>query len=335
MRVCLYGAGALGGFLGAHLSRSGCDVSAVEVGPTLEALRKHGLRVQTKTELLQQPVRATDQATILGVQDLIVVAVKAPHLVHVAKNIAPLIGPETIIMPAMNGVPWWFFEGFGGQYAGMRLESVDPNGAIAEAIPSRQVVGCVVHGSFSSIEPGFTRHGSGKRLIIGAPDGSDSERVRTLATLLSKAGMDVEVSRCIQMDVWYKLWGNMTMNPVSAFTGATLDRILDDPLVTRFCLAVMGEAARIGARFGCVITQTGEERNAVTRELGAFKTSMLQDVEAGKPVELDALVSVVREIGQKVGEPTPYTDILLGLTRLHAQAHGLYPLPVRSAGAGA
>jgi 2-dehydropantoate 2-reductase len=137
------------------------------------------------------------------------------------------------------------------------------------------------------------------------------------------------------MDVWYKLWGNMTMNPVSSFTGATLDRILDDPLVTRFCLAIMEEAARIGARFGCLITETGEERNAVTRELGAFKTSMLQDVEAGKPVELDALVSVVREIGQKVGEPTPYTDILLGLSRLHAQTHGLYPLPARSTGAGA
>jgi 2-dehydropantoate 2-reductase len=178
------------------------------------------------------------------------------------------------------------------------------------------------------------RHNAGKRLIIGEPDGSDSKRLRELAALLSKATFEVEVSHRIQYDIWYKLWGNMTMNPVSAFTGATLDLILDDPLVTRFCLNVMEEAARIGAKIGCVIKESGEDRNAVTRELGAFKSSMLQDVEAGKPVELNSFLAVVREIGEKVGEPTPNMDILLGLARLHAQVHGLYPRPQRSASAG-
>jgi 2-dehydropantoate 2-reductase len=335
MKICLYGVGAVGGFIGANLGRTGCKLSAVEVGRTLEALRTHGLRVQTKDELLQQPIRATDNPAELGVQDLIVVAVKGPTLVEVAKHIAPLIGPETLIMQAMNGVPWWFFHGFGGQYAGMRLESVDPGGTIAAAIPTRHIIGCVILGGFSSIEPGFVRHSAGKLLIIGEPDGSDSERLRKLAALLLKATFEVQVSQRIQYDIWHKLLGNMAMNPVSAVTGATLDLLLDDPLVARFCLNVMEEAKRIGNKFGCVIKESDEDRKAVTRKLGAFKTSMLQDVEAGKPVELDSFLGVVREIGEKVDEPTPNIDILFGLARLHAQVHGLYPHPERTAKVGA
>jgi 2-dehydropantoate 2-reductase len=237
----------------------------------------------------------------------------------------PLLGADTIVLPAVNGVPWWFFEGFGGAYAGMRIESVDPGGTIAAAIPAHHVIGCVVHMSSSVVEPGLVRHGAGNRLIIGEPGGRDSERVRALAAQLVRAGFDAPVSSCIQADVWYKLWGNMTMNPVSAITGATCDRILDDPLVNRFCLSVMREAAAIGAKIGCPIAQSGEDRNAVTRQLGAFKTSMLQDVEAGKPVEIDALVSAAREIGEKTGEPTPNIETLLGLARLHARTRGLYP----------
>jgi 2-dehydropantoate 2-reductase len=275
--------------------------------------------------LLTENVFATDDPTELGVQDLVIVAVKATALVHVAQKIAPLIGPDTIVMTAMNGVPWWFFEGFGGEYQGTRLTSVDPEGAIAAAIPPRNVIGCVVHGSFSLKEPGFARHGFGKRLIIGEPNGSDSGRIHKLAELLGTANLEIVVSSSIQYDIWFKLWGNMTMNPVSAITGATSDLILDDPLVKKFCLDIMAEAGRIGAKIGCPITQSGEERNAVTRKLGAFKTSMLQDIEAGRAVELDALVSAVREIGLKVGESTPNIDALLGLARLQAQVRGLYP----------
>lgn len=325
MKICIYGVGAVGGFIGAQLAHAGYEVNAVARGATLKALREHGLRLQSDGIFLTEKVRATDDPTELGVQDLVIVAVKATALVYVAQKIAPLIGPDTIVMTAMNGIPWWFFDGFGGEYAGTRVASVDPDGSIAAAIPARNVAGCVVHGSFSLNEPGFVRHGFGKRLIVGEPDGSDSERVRKLAQLLGKADLEIEVSRNIQADIWFKLWGNMTMNPVSAITGATCDLILDDPLVKKFCLDVMGEAGRIGAKIGCPIEQSGEERNAVTRKLGAFKTSMLQDTEAGRAVELDALVSAVREIGQMVGETTPNIDALLGLARLQARVRGLYP----------
>lgn len=325
MKICIYGAGAVGGFIGTKLAHAGCEVSAIARGATLSALKEHGLRLESAGNNFAAKVVATDNPAELGVQDLVIVAVKATALVEVAKKIAPLIGPDTIVLTAMNGISWWFFDGFGGKYAGTRLVSADPDGSISRAIPTRNVVGCVVHGSFSINEPGFARHGFGKRLIIGEPDGSDSGRLLQLAQLLRKADMDIEVSCSIQTDIWFKLWGNMTMNPISALTGATCDQMLDDPLVYRFCLDVMAEAARIGAKIGCPISQSGEERTAVTRQLGAFKTSMLQDVEAGRAVELDALVSTVREIGQMVGEVTPNIDALLGLARLNARVKGLYP----------
>jgi len=317
--------GAVGGFIGAHLADAGFAVSAVARGATLQALRAHGLRVQLGDRLVQASVQADDDPAALGPQDLVIVAVKAPALTAVAETIAPLLGPDTAVLPAMNGVPWWFFHGFGGPLAGTRLQSLDPDGVIAAGIPTDRVLGCVVHGSFSVREPGFIRHGAGKHLIIGEPDGSDSARLRAVAGVLEQAGLEAEVSTRIQADIWYKLWGNMTMNPISGLTGATCDRILDDPLVNRFTLAIMAEAAAIGEKIGCPITQSGEERNALTRRLGAFKTSMLQDVEAGRPIELDALVTAVREIGGLVGVPTANIDVLLGLARLHGQTRGLYP----------
>ncbi len=327
-KITIYGAGAVGGFIGALLAREGCEVSAVARGATLDALQKNGLRLQTGEELIVQRIGVTADPETLGVQDLVIVAVKSPAMAQVAQRIAPLIGPETTVLTAMNGVPWWFFDGFGGPYSGLRLESVDPDGFIAAAIPSRHIVGGVVHGSFSLTEPGFVKHGFGKKLIIGEPAGGLSQRLNVLRALLAGAGMEAVISEKIQTDIWFKLWGNMTMNPVSAITGATCDRILDDPLVNRFCLDVMAEAARIGEKIGCVISQSGEERNAVTRRMGAFKTSMLQDVEGGRPVEIDALVTAVREIGEKVGEKTPNIDVLLGLARLHARMHDLYPWPI-------
>jgi 2-dehydropantoate 2-reductase len=325
VKVTIFGAGAIGGFLGTRLAQSGCEVAAVARGATAAALRAHGWRLRTGNNTVAIPVRVAEKPSELGPQELVVVAVKGPALASVAAAISPLLNRDAIVMTAMNGVPWWFFHEFGGEYAGMRLTSIDPDGSIAAAIPAHHVVGCVVHASCASPEPGLTRHNVGNRLIIGEPRGGDSPRVRTLAETLARAGFDVEVSACIQRDVWYKLWGNMTMNPVSALTGATVDRVLDDSLVNGFCLEVMREAAAIGARIGCPIEQSGEDRNAVTRKLGAFKTSMLQDVEAGKPVEIDVLLSAAREIGQLVGERTPQLDALLGLSRLHARMRGLYP----------
>ncbi len=325
MKVCIYGAGAIGGFIGARLGAAGHDASAVARGATLAALRRHGLRLVQGGATIVARVAAEEDPARLGAQDLVVVAVKGPALAAVAARIGPLLGPGTMVLVAMNGVPWWFFDGLPGPYAGTRLATVDPQGAIGAAIPTRHVVGCVVHASCASPEPGLVRHGMGAGLIVGEPAGGRSARVERLVAELARAGFDAQLSERIQRDIWYKLWGNMTMNPVSAITGATGDRILDDDLVGAFCAAAMGEAAAIGARIGCGVTQSAADRNAVTRKLGAFKTSMLQDVEAGRPIELDGIVAVVREIGQKVGVPTPNIDTLLGLTRLFARGRGLYP----------
>jgi 2-dehydropantoate 2-reductase len=329
MKVCIFGAGAVGGFLGTRLAQDGCDVSAVARGATAAALRAHGLRVQSGDTLSSAAVTVAEDPADLGAQDLVVVAVKGPAMASVASRIAPLLGADTLVLTAMNGVPWWFFHGFGGKFAGTRLKSIDPDGAIAAAIPDRHVMGCVVHLSCATPQPGLVRHVFGNQLIIGEPNGGNSgrksPRAEALAATLARAGFATTVSASIQSDIWYKLWGNMTMNPVSALTGATVDRILDDPLVLRFCLAAMAEAAAIGTAIGCPIAQSGEDRIAVARKLGAFKTSMLQDVEAGKPVELDALVTVVREIGERAGMATPNIDALLGLARLQAQTRGLYP----------
>jgi 2-dehydropantoate 2-reductase len=324
MKVCIYGAGAIGGWIGVKLARAGCDVGVVARGATLDALQRHGLRLQQGEEVIDAPVRATADPAQLGVQDLVVVAVKAPAMAQVADAVSPLIGADTVVLTAMNGVPWWFFEGFGGRYEGSRLKAVDPEGAIARAVPAKHIVGCVVHASCSVKEPGFVQHHFGNTLIVGEPSGQKTARVRDLAALLARAGFDTVVADQIQKDAWYKLWGNMTMNPVSAITGATTDRVLDDELVRGFIQRVMLEAREIGARIGIPIEQTPEDRHAVTRKLGAFKTSMLQDVEANRPVELDALVTVVKELGELTQVPTPFTDALLGLARLHARVRGLY-----------
>jgi len=322
--VCIYGAGAIGGWIGARLAQAGCRVNVVARGATLQALQQHGLRLQQGGGITSVKVQASADPATFGVQDLVIIAVKAPALADVAKAISPLIGPDTLVLTAMNGVPWWFLDGFGGEHAGKRLSSVDADGSIARAIPSRQVIGCVVHASCSLNSPGFVKNHFGNKLIIGEPSGEKTARVQALAALLEKAGHEVALSEQIQKDTWYKLWGNMTVNPVSAFTGATTDMILGDPLVRGFISSVMLEAKEIGARIGIPIDQQPEDRHAVTLKLGAFKTSMLQDVEAGKAVELDALVTVVKELGELTQVPTPFTDALLGLSRLHAQVRGLY-----------
>ena len=324
MKICIYGAGAIGGWIGARLAAIGEPVSVVARGTTLAALQTHGLRLQQADGLLQVPVQAADNAAALGVQDLVVVAVKAPALAEVARGIAPLLGPHTIVLTAMNGVPWWFFQGFGGAYAGTALKAVDASGEIAAAIPAQHTIGCVVHASCALQAPGVVHHHFGNRLILGEPSGTQTERVKALSALLERAGFEAPLSEQIQRDTWYKLWGNMTVNPVSALTGATTDLILDDPLVRDFISRVMLEAKEIGARIGIPIDQQPEDRHAVTLKLGAFKTSMLQDVEAGKAVELDALVTVVQELGVLTAVPTPYTDALLGLARLQARVRGLY-----------
>ena len=293
-KVCIVGAGAIGGLIGAELAASGrAEVSAMARGATLSALQKHGWRLQTAEGLVQAPVRAAQSAAELGTQDLVFIAVKGPALAQVA--------PE------------------------MALQSLDPGGAIARTLPMPRVVGAVVHASAATLEPGVVSHKMGRGLIIGEPSGGSSERCEQIADLLRCAQFDVTHSEHIRIDIWYKLWGNLTMNPVSALTGATIDRVLADPLVRAFCSVAMEEAAEIGRRIGCPIDQTPEDRHRVTAQLGVFKSSMLQDVEAQRPIELDSIVSAVREMGQRLGIATPNIDALLGLTRLFGRMRGLYP----------
>jgi 2-dehydropantoate 2-reductase len=325
MKVCIYGAGAIGGFIGTRLAATGSHaVSAVARGATLAALQAQGWRLQEADGLIRGPALASNDPAELGVQDLVVVAVKGPAMGAVAERIGPLLGAHTVVLPAMNGVPWWFGGGTPA-LASEPLASVDPGGRIARAIPLAQVLGCVVHASTSTPEPGLVAHKMGRGLIVGEPAGGESARARELVAVLNQAGFEATLSADIRRDLWYKLWGNLTMNPISALTGATIDRVLDDPLARAFCTAAMQEASAVGAAVGCAIAQTPEDRHAVTRKLGAFKTSMLQDVEAGRPIELDGIVSVVSEIARRVGVATPNIDALLGLTRLFARTRGLYP----------
>lgn len=329
-KVAIVGMGAIGGlfagWLGSRLPAGQIQLSAVARGDTLRALRDQGLIwVDADGAEHRVPVQASDDAASLGVQDLVVVSVKGPALPAVAPAVRALMGPHTVVLVAMNGVPWWFFDGLPGEAAGLRLASVDPAGVCAALIPTAQVVGCVVHASAAASRPGRVERIKNNQLIIGEPAGGLSPRVQALSALLEQAGFAVAASERIQRDIWFKLWGNMTMNPVSAITGAPCDRILDDELVRGFCSAVMREAQAIGARIGISIDQDPDERHAVTRKLGSFKTSMLQDVEAGRPIELDALVGAVREIGRYLGVDTPSMDALMGLTRLMGKMRGLYP----------
>ncbi len=325
MKIGIAGAGAIGGFLGASLARSGeAKVCALARGETLNALRKHGWRLQQGSDRIEAPAFASDNPSKLGVQDLLIVAVKGTTLPELAPQLRPMIGPETVILPAMNGIPWWFCQ-VDGPFEPFAIKSVDPEGGISVSFPSAQTLGCVVHIGASCPEPGLVTHAQGNELIIGNATGGVSERTQAIAGVLARAGLDIKLSHSIRNDIWFKLWGNLTMNPVSALTGATLDCLLNDPLVTEFCSSAMREAAAIGEKVGCPVVQEPEDRHAITRKLGAFKTSMLQDVEAGRAIELDSIVGAAQEIGRHFNMSTPNIDALLGLTRLFARTRGLHP----------
>lgn len=328
-KICIYGLGAIGGLMGARLGAAGHHVSAIARGATLEAVRRDGLGWIENGVERNVPVYATDRPEQLGPQDLVILSLKTPALPDIAASIKPLISSSTTILSAMNGVPWWFLHGLPKAPTGLRLDCVDPDGALSFAIPAAQVVGCVTHLAASVSAPGKIRHVAGNRLIVGEPcGGADTSRARAVVSLLAQAGFDVESAARIQQEIWFKLWGNMTVNPVSFLTQATGDQILDDDLVRAFMSRCMLEAAQIGARIGLPIDANPEERHVVTRKLGAFRTSMLQDRASNKPVELDALLGVVIELARQVDVDTPSLDSLFGLSRLCAKNQGLYAAAV-------
>ena len=324
MKVCIVGAGAIGGFIGARLAAAGqADVSAVARGATLEALRRHGWRVESPAGDIATPARAASDARELGPQDVVIVAVKAPALAGAASQLAPLLRAGSVVVPAMNGVPWWFCRGVAG-FDDPSLRSVDPQGAIEASIPFDAVLGCVVYASASTPQPGVVRHATGTGLIVGEPLGARSARADAVVRLLADAGLDAKASADVRYEIWNKLLGNLAINPVSAITGATVDRILADAELRALCAAVIGEAMAIGERIGCRTTQTPEQRLGGAARLGAFRSSMLQDVDAGRPLEVDAIVGAVHEIGGRLDVPRPAIAALLGLTRQFARSRGLY-----------
>ena len=321
MRIGVVGAGAIGLWIAAKLGSAGHLVSVLARGAAAEALSDRGAVLREEGQVVQAPVQASEDAEALGRQEMVVFAVKSPSLPGAAIAAQPLIDRHTLIVPMLNGVPWWFAAGD----TRLDLRSLDPEGVLARTLPLDQVIGCVVYAACSSPEPGVSVRASGKRLICGEPAGPATERLRNLVSLLSSAGTDAEASEHIRGDVWYKLWGNITLNPISALTGATTDRILEDALLRRFILSIMEEVNQVGERIGCGTGRSGSERLAATARLGPFKTSMLQDAEAGRMLELDALLAAPRAIAAQLGVPTPHLDALFGMARLFAKERGLYP----------
>lgn len=315
MKICVVGAGAIGGWVAARLALAGNDVSVLTRGETLSSIETEGLLVTEQGETCSVAVAAAPDPAGLGRQDVVVIALKAPALLQIASSLRPLIAPETLIVPMLNGVPWWFLA--------EPLQSVDPGDETAAALPTDQVVGCVVHASCFRSAPNQVTVKHAEKLILGDPAGGPGKRVERVRILFEDAGIRSEASDNIRRAVWYKLWGNATINPLSALSRATADQLLDDPVIRAFMAEAMDELAAVGAAIGCPIGESAEDRMAVTARLGAFKSSMLQDVEAGRPIELEALLGAPREIAARLEIATPQLDRIHAMTRLLAENLGL------------
>jgi 2-dehydropantoate 2-reductase len=324
MKICVYGAGAVGGLMAARLFRSGHEVSVIARGAQLEAIRRNGLRVKTQSEIETFDLRAESDAGKLGAQDYVIVTVKAQNLTDVAQTIPSLLAKDTSIVTAMNGVPWWFFDRLRFRDGAERLESLDPGGKLARAMPTERIVGCVIHLAASTPEPGLISHNMGRRLILGEPGGRNTGRTRRIGEALADAGFEAQTSEFIEKEFWVKLLGNVSFNPVSALTVSTADRLIEDPKVKGYMVEVMREVLAIGRAVGVDADIDPEARIDMARILGTFKTSMLQDLEAGKPLEIDGLLAGTLEIAAKAGVKAPFTESLFGLIRARAVSTGQY-----------
>jgi 2-dehydropantoate 2-reductase len=324
MKLCVYGAGAVGGLMAAWLARAGHEVSVVARGAHLTAIQRAGLRVRSAGEVQAFSVRAAGDPREFGPQDFVLVTVKAQSLTAVAQSIGPLVGGQTSIMTAMNGVPWWFFDRLPFRQGRERLESLDPDGLLARAMPTERIVGCVIHLAASTPEPGLVSHNMGRKLIVGEPGGRNTQRTQRIAEALKAAGFDVIVTPAIEKEFWVKLLGNVSFNPVSALTVCTADRLMENPQVKAYMVSVMREVLAIGRAVGVDADIDPEARMDMARALGRFKTSMLQDLEAGKALEIDGLLAGTLEIARKAGVAAPYTESLFGLIKARAASTGQY-----------
>lgn len=324
MKVCIFGAGAIGGYMGVKLAKAGADISLVARGPHLSAMQEKGLTLIEEEETTTVSVTASDDPTTLGVQDYVIVTLKAHSVPPVVSKMAPLIGPNTTIVSGVNGLPWWYFHQLEGEHEGTRLESVDPGNVQWDGFGPDRVLGCVVYPAAEVIEPGVIKHIEGNRFSLGEPDGSKSERALALSKILSDAGLKAPVRPKLRDEIWVKLWGNLSFNPISALTHATLDVLCTDEGTRAVARNMMLEAQEIAERLGVKFPIDVDRRIAGGAAVGAHRTSMLQDLDQGRPMEIDALVASVQELGRVTNVPTPTIDTVLGLVRLRARTAGLY-----------
>lgn len=324
MKICIFGAGAIGGYMGAKLAEAGADVSLVARGPHLDAMRKNGLTLIEDGESKTLPVTVSDNPEDLGPQDYVIVTLKAHSVPPVVDKMQPLIGEGTTIVSGVNGVPWWYFHKIGGALEGTRLESVDPGNAQWDGFGPDNVLGCVVYPAAEVSEPGVIKHIEGTRFSLGEPSGERSERAMKLSKALSAAGLKAPVRPKIRDEIWVKLWGNLSFNPISALTHATLDVLCTDPGTREVARNMMLEAQAIAESLGVKFPIDVDRRIQGGADVGAHRTSMLQDLDAGRPMEIDALVGSVQELGRVTGTPTPTIDTVLALIQLRGKVAGLY-----------
>lgn len=323
MRIAVFGAGAIGGLLAARLA-AGADVSVVARGPHLAAMREAGLTLRSGGEIIVARPRCCTDAGEVGAVDYVIVTLKAHSLPGAAPQIARMMTPETTLVTAVNGVPYWYFYGLPGPFENRRIESVDPGGRLWDLLPPSQVLGCVVYPAAEVVSPGVIEHGYGDRFSLGEPDGSRSARAEALSRMLVAAGLKAPVRPRIRDEIWVKLWGNLCFNPISALTGSTLDQITGRPDLRGLCRSMMTEAQEVAEALGVKFAITLERRLDGAAEVGEHKTSMLQDLERGRPMEIDALLGAVVELGAMTGHAMPICTAILTLVRERARLAGCY-----------
>ena len=324
MKYCIYGAGAIGGLIGAHLARTGEDVTLIARGAHLAAMREKGLKVTGHSGDFTVKPRVTEDPAEAGPQDYVIVALKAHQVSDIAEKMKPLLGPKTAVVMAVNGLPWWYFHGVEGPLKDRRLPIVDPGDAQWQHIGPERVIGCVVYPAAEVVAPGELRHVENDRFSLGEPDNSKSRRVTALSKAFQAAGFKAPVKTDIRTEIWVKLWGNVAFNPISALTGGTLKGIAEDPGTRAVARSLMDEAEAIANKLGVTMPIPVEKRIDGAAGVGEHKTSMLQDFERGRPIELDAIVGAVAELGRVIGVPTPMIDTLYALTKHKAVKAGLY-----------
>jgi len=325
MKFCVFGAGAVGGFVGGMVARGGADVSLVARGVHLSALQANGLKIVTPDEEFAVDVPATDRPADLGVQDVVFLSAKAHALTVAAEAMRPLIGPDTVVVSAQNGIPFWYFHAHGGELDGHTLQTVDPGGRIATAIGNERVIGCVITSSNTVEAPGVVRNIGNRVFALGEPDGSQSGRLAEISALLEAAGLSAPSGGDIRSEVWVKMWGNVSFSPMAVLTMSKLGPLVEGEDLRALGVAIMEEVQTVGEALGIEFTSTIESRLEGTRRVAGHKTSILQDLEAGRPMEVDGITGAVVELGRLVGVETPMIDLIYALMRQRAREAGLYP----------